>query len=205
MKPHLGYFGESPEESIKKELLGTTKPREALPLNLEFYEYQEHLENFLKKEDIGFKFEKILDEIKKRQRFDPTKPVPSFAHDLYLFLADELGIEEDQELKYFTAIGPEKQKTAADVYYNIQAFFEWEKDPGKIKRVTFRLHHKDYDKRSSTELDANIYIPDDLAYPISYRGLGLKLKDLTPHEQKRYTQYINKTGAELLDLFKKTY
>ncbi|XOU94130.1 MAG: hypothetical protein ACNFW9_04765 [Candidatus Kerfeldbacteria bacterium] len=84
------------------------------------------------------KFDDALDYVKENQIGDPTDPHAWFAYDLHATIADELGLEDYSQLKYYTAVG-----SSLDQYHSIDCFFEFQVDPENnpkdIVRVTIDL------------------------------------------------------------------
>ena len=88
---------------------------------------------------------------------DPTMPEKKVAKDLLNFVADELGIEEDsedeQELKFYTAVGG--KKSPLDFYHGVDAFIEFRGTRVLIdvtKNPSKRFEDSNYDRIIMEEL-----------------------------------------------------
>jgi len=76
--------------------------------------------------ETGYQYYKeAINFVKEHQAWEnPSDPDPRFANDLHATIADKLGIEDYDLLKFYTAVG-----SALDHYHGIDAFFELEINP----------------------------------------------------------------------------
>ncbi len=100
---------------------GTKKTEEQMKTgNIEYQQYEDSIK-FVKDNQIG----------------EPSDPSAWFANDLHATIAEELGLEDYGQLKFYTAIG-----SSLDKYHSIDGFFELQVDPENpddVVRVTIDL------------------------------------------------------------------
>jgi len=83
------------------------------------------------------KYDDAMKYVKDNQIGEPSDPSAWFANDLHATIADELGLEDYSQLKFYTAIG-----SSLDKYHSIDGFFELQIDPENpddVVRVTIDL------------------------------------------------------------------
>jgi hypothetical protein len=103
------------------------------------------------------------------EKQDPTNPEKGFPKDLRLAIAEQLGLESDEEmnrLKYYTAVG-----SPLDLFHGVDAFIVLEgKNPGDpFKMVTFDVTLKS-EASAKQDAKANVIIRE-LDEPISKKYL----------------------------------
>jgi len=84
------------------------------------------------------KFDDSIEFVKKNQIGEPSDPSAWFANDLHATIANEIGLEDYSQLKFYTAVG-----SPLDKYHSIDGFFELQLDPknnpNDVARVTVDL------------------------------------------------------------------
>lgn len=72
----------------------------------------------LERENFYVPFRRAMAWVEEHQPFDPTDPGPRFANDVHALVAEKLGIEDLNEVKFFTAVG-----SPLDHFHGIDGFF----------------------------------------------------------------------------------
>jgi len=129
-------------------------------------------------------YEKAIQLVKEHTDLDDaTEPERIFARDLHATIAEELCPKDYSHLRFYCA-----RHTSLDVMHGVDAFFEYEDEPGQIYRVTL-----DSSLRDKDSIKADILIGQIPSKEIDKQG--------KEYEPKDYAYRVNEIAAQILDLF----
>lgn len=165
-----GYTGRLAEE----EFLGAVRNPENMPELKKKYE-----------EDGFIKLKDAMQVIKRYQPFEnPSDPDPRFANDLHATVAEKLGLDDFENLRFYTAVG-----TYIDVANGVDAFIELDKD-GKTMFTTLDITTNPQ-KGDSHKADIVFFVPSQ----------GLDPKE----DKKAYQEKIEEVSEKVLAAFEKYF
>jgi hypothetical protein len=160
-----GYTG----RQMESELLGSIEnPKDMPELEKKF------------KEEGHIRLKDAMRVIKKHQPFeDPSDPDPRFANDLHAKVAEKLGIDNYENVRFYTAVG-----TYIDLANGVDAFMEIDKD-GKTVFVTL-------DVTINSKKDSH---KADVVFFVSSKGID-------PRESKEeYMEKIEEVSDSVVEAF----
>jgi len=115
---------------------------------------------------------------KQNQPYDPTDPEPDFANGLHATVAEKLGLDDYQDLGFYTAVG-----SVLDYLHGVDGFFEYKtKDKGAIV-VTMDITINP--RKDSCKADVLIELPTE--------GLDRKL------DRKEYLEKLEEIACSVVE------
>lgn len=186
-------FHESYKEGkdVEQGLLGTErrfKP-EGEVRRVEFEGGVEEVEAYLP-------FEAAAESVKERKMFSPTDPEPEFANDLHATIGELLGLQDLEQLEYYTALAPEGSTlTSLDFDHGVDAFFELKDSEGKKReRVTLDVSFRDKEK---VKADVLVRLSPDFSPPSTRH----ERKMMSSGEKKAYHEALEVHARAIVDKF----
>ncbi len=153
---------------VENEMLGTARleQEKRARAKIEYQPYQEALAT-----------------VRENQPGDPSDPEARFANDLHATIAEILGLEDYNQLRFFTAVG-----STLDRFHGVDGFFELQtdhSDPAQVFRVTIDITINPQ-KGGQYKADHVIEVPTD----------GLDPKE----DKEAFAALVNDTAQQIVRL-----
>jgi len=117
---------------------------------------------------------------KRLAAFDPSDPEPQFANDLHATIAEMLGLDNYELLRYYSAL-----RTPLDIYHSVDAFFELDSGTGDTVKITIDLTFNP--QKEQYKADIILFVDKNLDIEENRQG---------------YLELINRSASEIASALK---
>jgi hypothetical protein len=178
--------GEKAGESLERELLGIVKDvgtieeeQEKVRKRMEFYKLSE--------------FDAALEEVKTKQTQKPENPKQPFANFVCKHLVDLFNLDEDEKLKFYSAVSGTKNKTVLDRDFGVDFFLELEQENKKLV-VTVDITHRLF--KGAQKADIVFSLPND--FPThAYFDEKNRIAGLNESEYEIFNKYTEELAQQI--------
>lgn len=177
---------EPSDEAMERELLGVIKRRKKPEGKPE------------SKDQAGLEylsFEEAIKEVKEEKLSDPLNPDQPFADKLRVSIAEDFDLEDDSDLKYYTATTRAGEEMSLKEHHGVDAFFELDTQSGGLARVTLDITTNP--RKRNPKADLLILLPEDFPFHAYFKGR--KIEGLTESEWELFQKTVEDITKEIVD------